>query len=168
MKIERSVYGDVDVQTAFDTCCNKDYQIRKCIDSGAVSYSVQITGGVNGPDPVVRVRRKLPTTGFPGVLRKFVPSTVTMTETIRWGAMATDGSRTADLDVEFHGAPARMKGTIQIVPEGENGSTVAVSADFRARVPLLGHKIERAAAPVILSVIDSEEKTSKSWIAGVH
>ena len=115
---------------------------------------------------VVRAKRKLPTVGFPSLLRKFVPSGVTSTETVTWGPAASDGSRSAQLSVDFHGAPASMKGTIRVVPDGTDAATVLVNAEFKAHVPIVGKKVEGFAAPIILSVIDAEEATGKAWVAG--
>jgi hypothetical protein len=74
--------------------------------------------------------------------------------------------RTAQLSVDFHGAPASMKGTIRVVPDGA-ASTVVVDAVFKAHVPIVGGKIEGFAAPIIMSVIDAEEATGKAWAANL-
>ena len=113
----------------------------------------------------MKTKRKLPTVGFPSLLRKFVPSGVTSTETIVWGPTAGDGTRTAQLSVDFHGAPASMKGTITVVPDGASASTVVVDAVFKAHVPLVAGKVEGFAAPIIMSVIDAEESTAMTWVA---
>ena len=36
-------------------------------------------------------------------------------------------------------------------------------ADFKAKVPIVGGKVEGFAAPIILSYIDAEEKTGQAW-----
>lgn len=164
MKIERTMHNDITAEQVYEMSTTKAFQVQKCRDAGALSYDVTVTGGADGA--TVKTRRKLPTVGFPSLLRKFVPSGVTSTETIVWGAAGTDGARTADLSVDFHGAPAAMKGTIRLVPDGAS-STVVVDAVFKAHVPLVGGKIEGFAAPIIMSVIDAEEATGKKWAANL-
>ena len=166
MKIERSMHNEVSAKEVYEMSASKQFQEQKCRDAGALSYVVNVTQGEGGA--VIKTKRKLPTVGFPSLLRKFVPTGVTSTETIVWRPEATDGSRTADLSVDFHGAPASMKGTIRVVPDGPTAATIVVDADFKAHVPLIGGKVEGFAAPIILGVIDSEEATGKAWVAGFH
>jgi hypothetical protein len=159
------MHNDIPLADLFEMICTKAYQERKCVDAGALSYDVSVTRTDDGA--VIRAKRKLPTVGFPSLLRKFVPSGVVSTETVTWGPAAADGSRTADLHVSFHGTPASMNGTIRIVAGGA-GSSVLVDAEFKANVPLVGSKVERIAAPIILGVIDAEEATGQAWAGGVR
>ncbi|MEO8887916.1 MAG: DUF2505 domain-containing protein [Jatrophihabitantaceae bacterium] len=164
MRIERSMHNDISAQALYEMSSSKQFQEQKCRDAGALSYDVDVTQGQDGA--IIKTRRKLPTVGFPSLLRKFVPSGVTSTETIAWGAPAADGSRTAELSVDFHGAPASMKGTIRVVPDGPDAATIVVDAEFKAHVPLIGGKVEGFAAPIIVHFIDAEEATGKAWVAG--
>jgi len=164
VKIERSMHNDITAEQVYEMSISKQFQEQKCRDAGALSYDVTITDGPDGP--TVKTKRKLPTVGFPALLRKFVPSGVTSTETIVWGAPDPAGVRTAQLNVDFHGAPASMKGTIRVVPDG-SASTVVVDAVFKAHVPLVGGKVEGFAAPIIMGVIDAEEATGKKWAANL-
>jgi hypothetical protein len=148
---------------AYEMSTSKQFQERKCRDAGALSWHVTVVEGAYGA--TVKTKRKLPTVGFPSLLRRLVPSGVTSTETIVWGPVAADGSRSAELSVDFHGAPASMKGTIRIVPDGTDASTVLVDARFKAHVPLVAGKVEGFAAPIIMSVIDAEEATAEAWAA---
>jgi hypothetical protein len=162
MKIEREMHNDIPADAVYEMSTSKAFQERKCQDAGALSWDVSIEDGPDGA--IVRTRRKLPTVGFPKLLRKFVPAGVTSTETIVWGPPAADGTRTASLDVDFHGSPATMKGTIRVLPDGASACTVVVDAEFKAHVPLVGGKIEGFAAPIIMSVIDAEEQTGQAWV----
>ena len=162
MRIERSMHNDISAEQVYEMSTSKAFQERKCQDAGALFWDVSVTDGPSGA--TVKTKRKLPTVGFPSLLRKFVPSGVTSTETIVWGAPDSSGVRTADLSVDFHGAPASMKGTIRVVPDG-SASTVVVDAVFKAHVPLVGGKVEGFAAPIIMGVIDAEEATGKKWAA---
>lgn len=166
MRIERTVRNEFPAADVYAMSTSREFQERKCHDAGAVSYSVTVEDGPDGA--VVRTRRRMPTSDFPALLRKFVPAGVTATEVITWGPPAADGSRTAALAVEFAGSPATMQGTIKIVPDGPGASVVLVDADFRAHVPLIARKIEGAVAPIILRMIDSEEATGRAWALERH
>lgn len=166
MKIERSMHNDIPVADLFEMICTRAFQERKCVDAGALSYEVSIALADAGA--VIKLKRKMPTVGFPALLRRFVPVGVTSTETVSWGPAAADGARSADLHVDFHGTPATMNGTIRIVAQGPGSSSVLVDAEFKAHVPLIASKVERIAAPIILGVIDAEEATGKAWVAGTR
>lgn len=163
MKIERAVHNEFPADKVFEMMCTKEFQERKCVDAGALSYTVSVERTDDGA--VIKARRKLPTSGFPSLLRKLVPAGVTSTETITWGAQEADGSRTAQLHVDFHGAPASMNGTVRLIPDGPDAAHILIDADFRAHVPIVGKKVEGVAAPIILSVIDAEEATGRAWAA---
>ena len=157
------MHNDIPPAAVFEMICAKAYQERKCVDAGAMTYDVSVTRTDDGA--VIKAKRKMPTVGFPSLLRRFVPSGVTSTETVTWGPAGADGSRSAGLHVDFHGTPASMTGTIRIVGR-TGGASVLVDAQFKAHVPLLAGKVERIAAPLILAVIDAEEQTAKEWVAG--
>lgn len=164
MKIERVMKHDIPAADVYEMARSKDYQERKCADAGALSWDVHVE--VDGDTSVVRTKRKLPTVGFPSLVAKFVPSGVTSTETITWDALAADGTRSGKLHVDFHGAPARMNGTIWVIPTSDTGSEIRINADFTAPIPIVGGKVEKLAAPIIISMIDAEEKTGQAWAAG--
>lgn len=163
MRIERIMQHEITPADVYAMSITHAYQERKCLDAGALSWHIDIA--VDGDTAVVKTRRKLPTVGFPSLLRKVVPSGVVSTETISWGAAAADGRRTAGLHVDFHGAPAHMGGEIRLEPVSELASRLVVEAEFTAQIPLVGGKIEKLAAPIILGVIDSEERTGRAWVA---
>lgn len=164
MKIHRVMRHAGTPAEVYAMSTSKAFQERKCVDAGALSYDVDVT--VDGDTAVVRARRKLPTVGFPSIVRKLVPGGgVTSTETISWGPAAADGSRTATLHVDFHGAPAKMDGSIVLTAASDGGADATVDADFVAHVPLIGGKVEKMSAPIIDSVMDAEEATGRSWTA---
>ena len=117
MKIERSMHNEISAAEVYEMSVTKAYQEKKCQDAGALSWDVDVER--DGDVAVVRTKRKLPTVGFPSLLRKFVPSGVTSTETVTWGPAAVGRHpRPRELSVDFHGAPASMKGTVRVVPDG--------------------------------------------------
>jgi Protein of unknown function (DUF2505) len=163
VKIERSMHHDLRAGELYEMACSKRFQEQMCIDAGALSYDVHITRTDDGA--IVKTRRKLATAGFPPLLRRFLPSGLSSTETVVWAPVAPDGSRSARLHVDFAGAPASLSGTIRIQPDGPDAAAVLVDATFTARVPFLRRRLEGFAVPIILGVIDAEERTSRAWTA---
>ncbi|MBE7163075.1 MAG: DUF2505 domain-containing protein [Williamsia herbipolensis] len=164
MRIERVMRHPITPAELFEISLLAEYQNAKCKAAGALSSHVVVE--IDGDTAVVRTRRKMPTIGFPSLIRKIVPLGVTTTETITWLAPDPDGSRDATIHVDFHGAPARMGGSMRLEPDGRpDASVLVIDADFTALVPLVGSRIEKLAAPIISSVLDAEEETGRSWVA---
>jgi hypothetical protein len=167
VKIERAFHHAVGPAEVFAMSITPGYQEKKCADAGALHWEVDVR--IKDDDTaVVKAKRKMPTAGFPSLLRKIVPSGVTSTETVSWGPADADGSRVAKVHVDFHGAPARMNGELRLAPDSDGGSTIVIDADFSVPIPIVGRKAEQLAAPIILSVIESEERTAEQWVAGIR
>lgn len=166
LKVERALRHEIPAAEVFRMLCTPAFQEQKCRDAGALTWTVSVDETADG-GAVVRTTRRMPTDDFPSLLRKFVPSGVTSTETIRWGAADNDGARRADLHVAIHGVPARMTGTVRLEPAGDE-TVIAVEADFVAHIPVVKRKIESASVPIILQVIDAEVQTGQTWAAGVR
>ena len=166
MKIERTLTYDIPTDEVVAMSCNPAFQERKCEDAGALSWTVRVTTLDDGSTQI-STRRKLPTVGFPSLLRKLLPEGMTSTELITWApaGAAAGGARTATLAVDFHGAPTSLHGRIDVAPTATGGSVIRISADFKASVPLVGGKVEKLASPIIIDVIDSEQRTGAAWLA---
>jgi hypothetical protein len=119
----------------------------------------------SGADAVVVTRRSLLPHGFPALIRKFIPSGLTTTETLRWGPPDAEGARVGQLNVDMRPAPASMTGTITVVPDGPAAARVVLDAEFRAHVPVIGRTLEQLARPIIEATIRAEEETGAEWAA---
>ncbi|WP_193105314.1 DUF2505 domain-containing protein [Brachybacterium sp. FME24] len=118
-------------------------------------------------DPVgaftVRTELAMPTDRVPDIVRPFVGSSVTIREEQAWSAPAPDGSRTGTMKLEVAGTPAGMTGTLRLTPAGEMTSSVQISGDLVAKVPLLGSRLEKAAVPYVSKVLRAEEKSAATY-----
>jgi hypothetical protein len=150
--------------TLFATLTDKAFQERKCADAGALSWKVELSRGPDG-EPIVKARRKLPSTDFPSMVRKFVPNGASATETVTWAPRADDGSRQADIKIDIYGTPAKLGGTITLRALGDDSCSVTVELVLRVPVPIVGGKVEKLAAPIIMRLVESEERSATAWIA---
>ena len=58
-----------------------------------------------------------------------------------------------------------MRGTIQLVAEADGSATRQIfDAELKASVPLIGRKIEEAAAPAVVAGIDGMEDLGQAWL----
>jgi hypothetical protein len=146
----------------FAMLTDEDFQVRKCEATGAASYAVSIT--TDGDRTVIVSSRDLPTDDFPDFVKSLVGATLAVTETQDWGPAAKDGTRQGALTVDIAGAPIDLAGSLSLEPGGQ-GSVESVQGDLKARIPLLGGRIEKAAAPAIESAIRVEREIAEAWLA---
>jgi hypothetical protein len=162
MRITDTITYDADPDTVYAMKTDPDFQERKCADAGALRHEVAVTPAGRGARVVTR--RDLATDELPDFVKSIVGSSLSVTETYDWAAAAADGSRKAALTVEAAGAPVAMRGTVHLRPVGP-ATEMTIEGNLRASIPLLGGKIEKAAAPVFLKAIRSEHESGRRWLA---
>jgi hypothetical protein len=162
MKISASLDYAATPHEVFAMLSDEIFQIRKCIATGALSHSVSISA--KGERTVIVSSRDLPTADFPSFVQSLVGATLAITETQDWGPADAKGARQGRITVDIAGAPIDLDGTLSLAPNG-HGSVQIVQGDLRARIPLIGGKIEQAAAPAIESAINVEREIGQAWLA---
>ena len=60
-------------------------------------------------------------------------------------------------------APISMNGTMKLAPSAV-GTRIDIDGDLKATIPLIGGKIEKAAAPSIIKAMDKEQQTGTAWL----
>ncbi|MEO6142382.1 MAG: DUF2505 domain-containing protein [Dermatophilaceae bacterium] len=145
----------------FAMLIDEEFQARKCVATGALSHSVSVRA--QDDRTVIVSNRELPTDGFPDFVKSLVGATLAVTETQDWGPAGPGGARQGRLTVDIAGAPIDLAGTLSLAPAGE-GSVESVEGELKARIPLIGGKIEKAAAPAIESAIRAERETGQAWL----
>jgi hypothetical protein len=161
MRITETItyHASVDVVYAMKT--DPEFQERKCADSGALQHDVAVRQ--NGEGSLVVTRRDLSTDGLPDFVKSIVGARLSVTETYQWNAPAVDGSRDGTLIVEAAGAPVAMRGTVRVEPV-DVGTNLTIDGDLKAHVPLIGSRIEKAAAPAFIKALRSEHESGRRWL----
>jgi hypothetical protein len=162
MKISATLDYAATPHEVFAMLADEAFQTRKCAATGALSHTVSII--VQGDRTVIVSSRDLPTEDFPSFVQSLVGATVAITETQDWGPAGTDGTREGKLTVDIAGAPIDLDGILSLAPVGR-GSVQTVEGDLKARIPLFGGQIEKAAAPAIKSAIRVEREIGQAWLA---
>ena len=161
MKISATFDYAATPHEVFAMLADEEFQTRKCAATGALRHSVSISA--QGDRTVIISSRDLPTKDFPDFVKSLVGATLAVTETQDWGPAGQDGARQGTLTVEIAGAPIDLAGTLSLAPAG-GGSVESLDGDLKARIPLIGAKIEKAAAPAIESAIRVERETGQAWL----
>ena len=161
MKISATFDYSATPQRVFAMLTDAEFQNRKCIATGALSHSVSIS--TERDRTIIINHRDMPTDGFPDFVKSMVGATLAVTETQNWGPPSDDGGREGSIKVHLGGAPVDLVGVLSLAP-ADRGSLESVDANLKARIPLLGGKIEKAAAPAIESAIGVERDTGQAWL----
>ena len=162
MKVSARLDYPATPHEVFAMLADEIFQNRKCIATGALSHTVSISA--KGERTVIVSSRDLPTTNFPSFVQSLVGATLAITETQDWGPADAGGARQGVITVDIAGAPIDLDGTLSLTQNG-HGSVQTVQGDLRARIPLIGGKIEQAAAPAIMSAINVERDLGQAWLA---
>lgn len=161
MKISATLDYAATPQQVFAMLIDEGFQTRKCEATGALRHTVSIS--TEGDRTIIVSSRDLPTDEFPDFVKGLVGATLAVTETQDWGPPGADGSRQGALTVDIAGAPIDLAGSLSLEPGGQ-GSVESVQGDLKARIPLLGGRIEKAAAPAIESAIRVEREVAEAWL----
>ena len=162
MKISATLDYAATPHEVFAMLADEAFQTRKCEATGALSHTVSISA--QGDRTVIVSCRDLPTDDFPAFVKGLVGDTLAITETQDWGPPGTDGTRRGTLNVDIAGAAIDLDGTLSLAAAG-HGSVESVQGDLKARIPMFGGQIEKAAAPAIESAINIEREIGQAWLA---
>ncbi len=149
-----------DPVSVFTMLCNPEYVQAKCAATGSLQTTVDISETADGAVTITSTR-VLPAE-VPAAARKFVGETISATETQTWSPPAVDGSRTAEVSVDFSG-PLSFSGRLSLRPFGD-GSEVITEGSFKASVPFVGGTIESVAAEQTARYLGAEERVAAEWL----
>lgn len=162
MKIEETWSYAAPAEQVFEMLLDPAFQEAKCAAAGALSHSVSVND--QAAPQVIETHREMATEGLPENVARIVGKTLKVVEIQRWGQPAEDGSRTADIDVSLGGLPINFVGHIRMTPKGET-THMHVLGDLRARIPLVGKKVEIASAPAVSGGVQIEAQTGREYLA---
>ncbi len=163
MRVTAAIRYDADPATVFAMLTDHAFQERKLAQTGALSWQVRVEQPNGGA--VITSHRALPTDQIPDAFRALAGQQIDVTQTETWGPAAADGSRTGTLEVELGGAPIKLLASLSLSATSDGTTAERVDGELKARVPLLGGKIERAAEPAVRAAIDAEQRSGRAWLA---
>jgi hypothetical protein len=131
------------------------YLEEVCVASDSTSYHVSAAGSTT------QTSRTLPA---PESAARFTGPQLTVNDQIVWGDPSSDGSRSGTVTMTVLGQPVTFKGGIRLSPGGR-GSVVDVRGDLKVAIPLLGRKLEEAAAPAVMAGYRTQQEVGDRWLA---
>ena len=119
--------------------------------------SATVESGSDGN--VVTIDQVQSASGLPSFATKLVGDEIRIHQVEAWRT-----PEHADVEVTIPGKPGEMAGTATLT-EAAGRTTELVDLEVTVRLPLVGGKIEKAAAPPIDDAIRIEAETAASWLA---
>lgn len=162
MKIATTMEYAATPDEVFAILADQAFQEAKCAATAAIKYTASVKE--SGGGAVITTERILPADDLPDFAKNMVGETLKVVETQTWGTPSADGSRTGTVEMAVSGVPVALNGTLALAPGGP-GSIEHLDAELKAKIPLIGGKIERAAAKPIQASIGIEAATVKAWLA---
>lgn len=129
---------------------------------GGELQSLEVDGATDGPFRLTVVRT-LPTERLPDIAKKFVGTTLTVTQKENWSAPAEDGSRQATVELSVGGVPINVNAVQKLVADGES-TRVEVDGKVTSSIPFLGGKIADAAEPMIGKALNIQAAEAEKWL----
>lgn len=145
----------------FARMCEQEFQDAKCEATTTGTWKAEVS--TTGDRTVISTERVLPTDDLPDVARSFVGETLTVVEVQTWGPASADGSRTGDLNLHVKGAPMTLKGAVRLSPHG-SGTVHELVGELKAGVPLIGGRLEKAAADPLMHAARTETDLLRSRV----
>jgi hypothetical protein len=161
MKLNVENHYAATVEQAFASHITKSVREEACRQSGAKSWSVDITEAGDGSARVQVDRTMSPQ--LPDYIAKLIGGSVTIRQIEEWAPAAADGSRTATVKLTIVGQPASMNGRAVLSPDGD-GSKEVVTGDVKVAVPIIGSKFEPEIAKVIEAALRIEQRVGDDWV----
>ena len=126
-----------------------------CDRFGATDRTITVDGSNT------TVKMSLPA---PPQVQKFVGATLPLNQFISWGEPAADGSRTGTMRMTVDRMPVHVEGSATLTPVGEN-TEVRYSAEMDVKIPLVGRKLEKEAAPMVQKALDVQQQVGEMYLA---
>nr|WP_076388415.1 DUF2505 domain-containing protein [Vaginimicrobium propionicum] len=143
-----------DPKTVFDMLTNRNFLTEVAKRVGAEEYSVE------AGDNETKLHAEIPS---PSQVRSFVGDTLNLRFFARWTEL-NDGKATAALKATVDKMPASYSGEITLYGE-EDKTVLNYEADFDIHIPLIGSRLEKAAAPNAVKVLDVFQQVGDEWLA---
>lgn len=104
------------------------------------------------------------TIASPPEVQLFVGPTLRIVLDVDWGGAGADAGRAGTFTMRVPGTPVNVAGTTRLAPTA-SGTELVYEGDLTVKVPVLGPRIEKEAAPAILEALDDQARVGREWLS---
>jgi len=158
MKVTHTATYDAPAADVYAMITDPDYREHASAATGTLSAEVTVEEAGGGH--VVTIDQVQPTEGVPAFAKKFAGDTTRAILVETWSSPAR-----GTLSVETPGRPTEITGTYTLVETGGR-TTQTFDGNVKAKVPLIGGKLEGLMAQLFLEGKDKEQAAGAAWLAG--
>ncbi|CAL8896994.1 hypothetical protein KVA01_04400 [Kocuria varians] len=164
MSVNASTTIKAPVDTVLKTFVDEAFVRHVSDKAGTQLESFEVNGDTSTAFTATTVR-SMGADKLPDVVQKFVKGGVKLTQVDTYDAPAADGTRTVRSEIKAGGIPVGATAIQTIKPLGEEETSVDVSGEVQASIPLVGKKIAAAAEPYIGKALTLQARAAEAWIA---
>lgn len=157
MKLRHQISYDATADEVYAMLSDPAFRDASAEAMGVVSADVSITP--RGEGMSVRIDQIQRTEGVPGFAKKFVGETTHAVQIEEWSS-----SRHGTIEIQTPGKPTSAKGTLTLTESGGR-TTETMELEVKAKVPLVGGKLESLLASLIAKGMDKEHGAGVAWLA---
>jgi hypothetical protein len=158
MKVTHTATYDASAADVHAMLTDPVFRQRAADASGVVSAEVTVEAKDGGH--VVTIDQVQPTEGVPAFAKKFAGETTRAVVVETWGSPTA-----ATVSIETPGRPTEIHGTYTLAEAGGR-TTQTFEGEVRAKVPLIGGKLEKLVAEFFAEGRDKEQAAGAAWLAG--
>lgn len=164
MSVNASTTIKAPVDTVLKTFVDEAFVRHVSDKAGTQLESFEVNGDTSTAFTATTVR-SMGADKLPDVVQKFVKGGVKLTQVDTYDAPVADGTRTVRSEIKAGGIPVGATAIQTIKPLGEEETSVDVSGEVQASIPLVGKKIAAAAEPYIGKALTLQARAAEAWIA---
>ena len=158
VKFRHELVYDADPAAVFAMLGDPAFREKVARTHGVENATVTVTP--SGAGMSVVIDQEQPTNDLPGFARAFAGETSRAIQRETWTS-STSGT----LDIEAPGKPTSISGTVTLQTRG-GGCVEVVELEVKAKIPLVGGKIEKLLAEKLAAGMDVEREVAVAWLKG--
>jgi hypothetical protein len=158
MKFRHELVYDAPPAAVFEMLADPAFRQAACAAQDVISADVQLERSGNGFSLVIDQQQR--TDDLPGFARAFAGDSTQAIQREKW-----EDTTGGTLVIDAPGKPTEMKGTITLRAEG-SGTREIVELEVKAKIPLIGGKIEKLLAEKVRDGMDLEHGVGVDYLSG--
>lgn len=158
MKIRHEITYDAPAAEVYAMLTDPAFRQKSCDAMGVLSADISIEP--HGAGATVVIDQLQPTAGVPSFAKKIAGESTRAIQTEEWSDPTS-----AAMTVRTPGKPTEITGTLTLT---ETGSTTVETfeGEAKAKVPLIGGKLESLLADLFKAGMDKEHAAGVAWLKG--
>jgi uncharacterized protein YndB with AHSA1/START domain len=158
MKIRHEITYDASADDVYAMLTDPAFRQRSVDAMGVLSADISVEP--SGAGAHVLIDQVQPTEGVPAFAKKIAGDTTRAIQTEEWS-----DSRHATLSVQTPGKPTSIDGSLTLAESGGT-TTETFEGEVKAKVPLIGGKLEKLVADLFKAGMDKEHGAGVQWLKG--